>query len=176
MPWSRIISGIVAIALALTATLLGGWYFTMIFAAGVFLGQKEYFNLVRAKGIAPTVKTTMVVSQILLVICTLDGNLADAVMPLAGTFICFYLLFQPKMASIADIAASILGLFYTGYLPSYWVRLRAIDSAAISNLPLGGYLPLRWEDILLERNFASLPQGLTATLLTFLCIWASVLT
>jgi phosphatidate cytidylyltransferase len=173
MPWSRIISGIVAIALALTATLLGGWYFTMIFAVGVFLGQKEYFNLVRAKGIAPTVKTTMVVSQILLVICTLDGNLADAVMPLAGTFICFYLVFQPKMASIADIAASILGLFYTGYLPSYWVRLRAIDSAAISNLPLGGYLPLHWEDILQERNFASLPQGLTATLLTFLCIWAA---
>ncbi|MBW4666393.1 MAG: phosphatidate cytidylyltransferase [Cyanomargarita calcarea GSE-NOS-MK-12-04C] len=173
MPWSRIISGIVAIALALTATLLGGWYFTMIFAVGVFLGQKEYFNLVRAKGIAPTVKTTMVVSQILLVICTLDGNLADAVMPLAGTFICFYLVFQPKMASIADIAASILGLFYTGYLPSYWVRLRAIDTATISNLPLGGYLPFRWEDILEERNFASLPQGLTATLLTFLCIWAA---
>jgi phosphatidate cytidylyltransferase len=173
MPWSRIISGIVAIALALTATLLGGWYFTMIFAVGVFLGQKEYFNLVRAKGISPTVKTTMVVSQILLVICTLDANLADAVMPLAGTFICFYLVFQPKMASIADIAASILGLFYTGYLPSYWVRLRDIDTNVISNLPLGGYLPLRWEDILQDRNFASLPQGLTATLLTFLCIWAA---
>ena len=173
MPWSRIISGIVAIAVALTATLLGGWYFTTVFAVIIFLGQKEYFNLVRAAGIAPTVKTTMIVSQLLLVICTLDDNLADAVMPLVGTFICFYLLFQPKRATIADLSASILGLFYTGYLPSYWVRLRAIDSAMVSNLPLGAYLPQDWKSILFAGNFTELPQGLTATLLTFFCIWAA---
>ncbi len=173
MPWSRIISGIVAIAVALTATFLGGWYFTTVFAVIIFLGQKEFFDLVKAAGIAPTVKTTMIVSQLLLVICTLDDNLADAVMPLVGTFICFYLLFQPKLATIADISASILGLFYTGYLPSYWVRLRAIDTAMVSNLPLGGYLPQDWQSILFTGNFADLPRGLTATLLTFFCIWAA---
>ncbi|BAZ01665.1 phosphatidate cytidylyltransferase [Tolypothrix tenuis PCC 7101] len=173
MPWSRIISGIVAIALALFATLLGGWYFTIVIAIVVFLGQQEYFNLVRARGIAPAAKTTMSVSLILLAICTLDGGLADAVMPIAGTFICFYLLFQPKMATIADISASIMGLFYVGYLPSYWVRLRSLGSAALSNIPLGGYWPTGWTDILDQRNLALLPQGLTATVLTFFCIWAA---
>lgn len=173
MPWSRIISGIVAIAVALTATLLGGWYFTAVFAVIIFLGQKEYFDLVRAAGITPTVKTTMIVSQVLLVICTLDDNLADAVMPLVGTFICFYLLFQPQLATIADISASILGLFYTGYLPSYWVRLRGLDTGIVSNLPLGGYLPQDWQSIFFTGNFTDLPQGLTATLLTFFCIWAA---
>lgn len=173
MPWSRIISGIIAIALALLSTLLGGWYFTIAIAIVVFLGQQEYFNLVRARGIAPAAKTTMFVSQVLLTICTLDGNLADAVMPVAGTLICFYLLFQPQFATIADVSASIMGLFYVGYLPSYWVRLRDLDSAAISNLPLGGYWPLAWNDFLNTANFASLPQGLTVTVLTFLCIWAA---
>ncbi|WP_017316625.1 phosphatidate cytidylyltransferase [Mastigocladopsis repens] len=172
MPWSRIVSGIVAIALALTATLSGGWYFTILFAVLIFLGQLEYFDLVRAKGMAPAAKTTIFVSQVLLIICTLDGSLADAVMPVAGTFICFYLLFQPKMATIADIAASILGLFYTGYLPSYWVRLRSLDGIAISNLPTTDYLSTIWTNVV-ERNFGSLPQGLTATVLTFLCIWAA---
>lgn len=167
MPWSRIISGIIAIALALTATILGGWYFTLMFAVIVYLGQLEYFDLVRATGIAPAAKTTLVVSQILLFIATVSSTLADAVMPVAGTFICFYLLFQPKLATIADISTSILGLFYGGYLPSYWVRLRAIDSVKISNLPLGGYWPEKW------TNFTHLPQGLTATLLTFFCIWAA---
>ncbi|MBW4638808.1 MAG: phosphatidate cytidylyltransferase [Gloeocapsa sp. UFS-A4-WI-NPMV-4B04] len=167
MPWSRIVSGIIAIALALTATILGGWYFTLMFAAIVYLGQLEYFDLVRATGIAPAAKTTLVVSQVLLFIATVSSTLADAVMPVAGTFICFYLLFQPKLATIADISTSILGLFYGGYLPSYWVRLRGIDSATISNLPLGGYWPQTW------TNFTYLPQGLTATLLTFLCIWAA---
>ncbi|MBD2384555.1 phosphatidate cytidylyltransferase [Cylindrospermum sp. FACHB-282] len=173
MPWSRIISGIIAIALALLSTLLGGWYFTIAIAIVVFLGQQEYFNLVRARGIAPAAKTTMLVSQILLAICTLDGNLADAVMPIAGTLICFYLLFQPQFATIADVSASIMGLFYVGYLPSYWVRLRDLHSAAVSNLPLGGYWPVSWNDFLSTANGASLPQGLTVTVLTFLCIWAA---
>lgn len=173
MSLSRILSGIIAIALALTATMLGGWYFTFLYVIVIFLGQREYFNLVRAKGMAPAAKTTMVVSQVLLVICTIDSNLADAVMPVAGTFICFYLLFQPKMASIADISASILGLFYTGYLPSYWVRLRAIDTANFSNLPLGGYFPPDLSAFMGRENFSALPLGLGATLLTFTCIWAA---
>ncbi|MGB3651020.1 MAG: phosphatidate cytidylyltransferase, partial [Rivularia sp. (in: cyanobacteria)] len=173
MSLSRILSGIIAIALALGGTILGGWYFTFFYVIIIFLGQREYFNLVRAKGIAPAGKITMVVSQVLLAICTFDSNLADAVMPLAGTFICFYLLFQPKMASIADISASILGLFYTGYLPSYWVRLRAIDTANFSNLPLGGYFPPSLTAFIGRENFSALPLGLGATLLTFMCIWAA---
>jgi phosphatidate cytidylyltransferase len=173
MPWSRIISGIIAIAMALSATLLGGWYFTFSYAVIIFLGQNEFFELVRAKGIAPAAKTTLTASLTLLVFCTIDGNLADAVLPVAGTFICFYLLFQPKIATIADIAASILGLFYTGYLPSYWVRLRGIDNEGYSNFPLGGYLPQTWTDLFQRSHLSSLPQGLTVTVLTFLCIWTA---
>ncbi len=165
MSWSRLISGIIAIALALSATLLGGWYFTLMFCAIVYLGQLEYFDLVRATGIAPAAKTTLVVSQLLLVVATLSPNLADVVMPVAGTFICFYLLFQPKLATIADISTSILGLFYGGYLPSYWVRMRSLD--AVGNLPFGGYWAENW------TNLPALPQGLKVTLLTFLCIWAA---
>jgi phosphatidate cytidylyltransferase len=148
-------------------TLLGGWYFTLCFGIIVYLGQLEYFELVRAKGIAPAAKTTLAVSQALLVISTMSSELADAVLPVAGTFICFYLLFRPKLATIADISASIFGLFYGGYLPSYWVRLRAIGSEVSSNLPMGGYWPETWSDI------KALPEGLTVTLLAFICIWAA---
>jgi phosphatidate cytidylyltransferase len=167
MPLPRTLSAIVAIVLALGMTILGGWYFTIGVGIMVYLGQLEYFQLVRAKGIAPAAKTTLAVSQALLVISNLSPTLADAVLPVAGTFICFYLLFQPKFATIADISASILGLFYGGYLPSYWVRLRFIDSAEVSNLPLGGY----W--LISIPDFQELPRGLTATLLAFGCIWAA---
>lgn len=167
MPWSRIFSGIIAIALALAMIVMGGWYFTLGFGIIIYLGQLEYFQLVRTKGIAPAAKTTLVVSQALLIISTVSPVLADAVLPVAGTFICFYLLFQPKFATIADISASILGLFYGGYLPSYWVRLRALGSTESANLPLNGYWPINLTDL------QSLPQGLTATLLAFSCIWAA---
>jgi phosphatidate cytidylyltransferase len=167
MPLPRILSAIVAILLALGMTLLGGWYFTICLGVIVYLGQQEYFDLVRAKGIAPAAKTTLVVSQVLLITATFSSTLADAIMPIAGTLICFYLLFQPKFATIADISSSILGLFYGGYLPSYWVRLRALGNAEVSNLPLGGYFPTSLPDI------ASLPTGLTTTLLAFFSIWAA---
>jgi phosphatidate cytidylyltransferase len=172
MPWSRILSGIIAITAALAVTILGGWYFTLGFCIVVYLGQTEYFNLVRAKGIVPASKTTLIVSQVLLVLTTVSAylnnpGLADGVLPIAGTLICFYPIFLPKLSTIAGIASSVLGLFYAGYLPSYWIRLRLLESTEISNLPLGGYWPANW------FNLRDLPQGLTITLLAFFCIWAA---
>ncbi|MBD1919305.1 MULTISPECIES: phosphatidate cytidylyltransferase [Cyanophyceae] len=167
MPWPRIISGIVAIVVALVMILLGGWYFTLGFGVLIFLGQLEIFALVKAKGILPAAKTTLVVSQLLLITAHLSPPLADALLPLSGTFICFYLLFQPQVATIADVAASILGLFYGGYLPSFWVRLRDLGDTG-TTLPLGGFWPATWPPAL-----DTLPYGLVVTLLAFACIWAS---
>lgn len=167
MPWSRIFSALVAIALASAMILLGGWYFAVGFGIIVFLGQLEIFQLVRAKGILPAAKTTLIVSQILLITAHLSPQLADALLPLMGTLICFYLLFQPKFATIADVAASILGLFYGGYLPSFWIRLRDLGSTTTSALPLGGF----WTDTWLPVD--QLPIGLTATLTAFACVWAA---
>lgn len=143
MPWSRIISGVIAILIALAMILLGGWYFTLGFGLIVFLGQLEIFALVQAKGILPATKTTLIVSQLALITAHVAPTLADAVLPLGGTFICFYLLFQPQVATIADVAASILGLFYGGYLPSFWIRLRDLGDVS-TTLPLGGYWPSAW--------------------------------
>jgi phosphatidate cytidylyltransferase len=175
MPWSRILSGIVAIALALGMIIMGGWYFTLGFCVIVYLGQLEYFELARAKGIAPAAKTTLAVSQGLLITAALAPQLVDAMFPLAGTLICFYLLFQPKLSTIADIASSILGLFYGGYLPSYWVRLRVgLDPANLattqfsqivaSNLPVNIYPAQPW------TSSSNISLGLTSLLLAFLCI------
>jgi phosphatidate cytidylyltransferase len=178
MPWSRILSGIVAIAVALGMIILGGWYFTVGFGIIVYLGQLEYFQLARAKGIAPAAKTTLVVSQVLLITAALAPQLVDAMFPLAGTFICFYLLFQPKLSTIADIAASVLGLFYGGYLPSYWIRLRVgldpayqattgLGQVVASNLPIHIYPSHSW------TNLSNISLGLTSLLLAFFCIWAA---
>lgn len=169
MSWTRIVSAVVAIAIALSLIILGGWYFTAGIAILIVLAQIEYFRLVRAKGIEPAGKTTMVVSQVLLVCASIAPNTTDAMFCLGGTIVCFYLLFQPKMATIADIASSILGLFYCGYLPTYWVRLRVSlpDTLDATNLPLEGYWPLSWQDI---RAF---PTALVLTFLVMACIWAA---
>ncbi|PSB04674.1 phosphatidate cytidylyltransferase [Merismopedia glauca] len=168
MSWSRVISAIIAIFLALGMLLLGGWYFTLAFGIIVYLGEWEYFQLVRAKGINPAAKTTVVLSLLLLIIACVAPQLADPLFPLAGMLICFYLIFQPQLATIADISTSILGLFYGGYLPTYWIRLRLeLTPAIAAPLPLNGYWPTSWTDM------GAMPQGLTVTLLAFSCIWAA---
>ena len=169
MSWNRILSAIVAIALALGMIILGGWYFSVAIGILIFLAQIEYFRLVRATGIEPAAKTTFVVSQLLLISSTITPNITDAMFCLGGTIICFYLLFQPKMATIADISSSILGLFYCGYLPTYWVRLRVSlpNNNSIPNLPLDGYWPTSWTD------FHEFPTALILTFLVMACIWAA---
>jgi phosphatidate cytidylyltransferase len=167
MPLSRIYSAIVAIVLALGMIVFGGWYFTICLGVIVYLGLQEYFQLARAKGIEPAAKTTVVMSLAMLAVSTMSCDLADALFPLAGTAICFYLLFQPKLSTIADISTSIMGLFYGGYLPSYWVRLRGLGSAESSNLPLGGYWPETW------TSFKALPLGLATIAIAFSCIIAA---
>ncbi|WP_017303115.1 phosphatidate cytidylyltransferase [Spirulina subsalsa] len=179
MPWSRIISAIVAIALALGMLLAGSWYFTAGFMVIVLLGELEYFRLVRAKGINPAGKTTLVISQLLLITATFNPTLTDAFFPIGGTFICFYLLFQPTFASIADISTSILGLFYGGWLPSYWIRLRvgleshppiliATNPNALPQINIGlDPLPPAWWNI---NHFS---PALKITLIAFACIWAA---
>jgi phosphatidate cytidylyltransferase len=168
MPWTRIISGIVAIAIALVLLILGGWYFSLGIAIVVFLGQQEYFRMVQHKGVEASPLITLILSQGLLISATLIPNLTDAMFSLAGAIICFYLIFQPKMATIADLSTSILGLFYGGYLPSYWIRLRVGLAEPINhNLPLMGYFPNSWQD---PSHF---PFALTLTFLVMACIWAA---
>ena len=169
MPLSRIVSSIVAIALALGAIILGGWYFTLGIGILIALAQREYFRLVRAKGVEPAGKTTLIVSILLLLSATVAPNVTDAMFCLGGTVVCFYLLFQPKIATIADISSSILGLFYTGYLPTFWVRLRVNlpNANNSSNLPLDGYWPDSW------LNPSQFPTALTLTFLVMACIWAA---
>lgn len=177
--WTRIISALLVVPLALAAIALGGWAFTAAFGLLVVLGQMEYFALVRAKDIVPASKITISVSVVLLVVSQLNIELADAVIPIAGTFICFYLLFQPRIATIADISASILGLFYVGYLPSFWIRIRGIDDGVIfqvsdrlQQFDLFNYLR-NIEQISWLRITFPVTNGSIYVLIGFCCIWAS---
>ncbi len=179
MPWTRIISALLVIPLALAAIAIGGWAFTAVFALLIVFGEMEYFALVRAKEIVPASKITIAASLALLVVSQVRVELADAVIPIAGTFICFYLLFQPRIATISDISASILGLFYGGYLPSFWVRIRGIDDGSLfivsdrlQQFDLFNYFRGLDQLSLLKINFP-VSNGSIYVLMAFCCIWAS---
>ena len=113
MPWTRIISTIVAITLALIMLIVGGWYFTLGLCLIVFLGQLEYFQLVWAKGIVPATKTTLVVSQVLMITAAVAPPLTDALFPLTGALICFYLLFHVCVCTFCMVYVLYVFMFLT---------------------------------------------------------------
>jgi len=110
-----IVSGIVAIALALSSPLRSGGIYAHV--CGDRLSASWNTSRWCTQGIAPAAKTTLVVCQALLIIATVSSRPADYASGCGR--LCFYLLFQPKLATIADISTSILGLFYGVILPSY---------------------------------------------------------
>ncbi len=164
----RIVSGVCAGIFGFLIVWLGGWWFTFSVCLIVHLALLEFFRMAEFTGIRPATKTTLVACQLLLI--TTHWGIGEGfvsvisacVLPLTGAAICGWLLLQPKTGSISDIAASIFGLFYLGFLPSHWIKLRNLD--ALNSSLNSTLLPAQSSEIL--------TIGFTITLCTCLMIVA----
>jgi len=135
----RLKSGLLIGIFGLIVVLLGGWVFTLSTALLTYLALLEFFKMAEFKGIKPATKTTLfssffiIVSTYLETIGLIEGEISNSILPICSVVICTWLLLQPKPGTISDIAASIFGLFYLGFLPSYWIKLRGLESVIISS-------------------------------------------
>ena len=130
----RIRSGLLIGIFGLIVVLLGDWYFTIAIALLTYLALLEFFRMAEFTGIKPATKTTLfscfiiITSTYLETTGLIDKEIANSILPICSVGICTWLLLQPKSGTISDIAASIFGLFYLGFLPSYWIKLRALET------------------------------------------------
>ena len=135
----RLRSGLLIGIFGLIVVSLGGWVFTLSTALLTYLALLEFFKMAEFKGIKPATKTTLFSSFVIIISTYLEttglieSEIANSILPICSVVICTWLLLQPKPGTISDIAASIFGLFYLGFLPSYWIKLRALDSVIISS-------------------------------------------
>ena len=135
----RLRSGLLIGIFGLIVVLMGGWFFTLATALLTYLALLEFFRMAEFKGIRPATNTTLFSSFIIIVstyletIGVLEGEISNSILPICSVGICTWLLLQPKPGTISDIAASIFGLFYLGFLPSYWIKLRGLDSVIIGS-------------------------------------------
>lgn len=138
---ARLASGWAAGGFGFVVVMLGGWWFTVAVGVIVHLGLLEFFRMAQFKGIRPATKTTLVAVQLLLFTTqAIPSDVAAAVLPASGAVICGWLLLQPQTGTIADIAASIFGLFYLGFLPSHWIKLRALSDGGLALTLLACFL------------------------------------
>ena len=135
----RFKSGLIIGIFGLIVVILGDFYFAIGITILTYLALLELFRMAEFTGIKPATKTTLFSCFILIISTYLElkgiigKEISTAVLPISSIAICTWLLLQPKPGKISDIATSIFGLFYLGFLPSYWIRLRELDSIFIGS-------------------------------------------
>ncbi|EXB37094.1 Phosphatidate cytidylyltransferase [Morus notabilis] len=154
--------------------LAGGWVFTVALAAAVFVGAQEYFELVRSRGIAAGMTPPpQYVSQVCSVSCALMPILTlyfghiDVSVTSAAFVLAAALLLQRGNPRFAQLSSAVFGLFYCGYLPCFWVKLRCGLAAPALNTAIGASWPI------LFGGHTHWTVGLVATLLSFSSIIAA---
>ncbi|WCJ22918.1 Phosphatidate cytidylyltransferase 4 chloroplastic [Euphorbia peplus] len=154
--------------------LAGGWVFTLALAAAVFVGSREYFELVRSRGIAegmtpPPRYASRVCSVIcaLMPIVTLYFGQIDIPVTFAAFVVAMSLLLQRGNPRFSQLSSTMFGLFYCGYLPSFWVKLRCGLAVPALNTRIGAAWPV------LFGGQAHWTVGLVATLLSMSSIIAA---
>ncbi|XP_027112995.1 phosphatidate cytidylyltransferase 4, chloroplastic-like [Coffea eugenioides] len=111
--------------------LAGGWIFTGALAAAVFVGSREFFELVRSLGIAAGmtpppryVSRACSIIYALMPLFTLYFGHIDVSVASAAFVVAIALLLQRGSPRFAQLSSAMFGLFYCGYLPCFWVKLR----------------------------------------------------
>ncbi|XP_074274223.1 phosphatidate cytidylyltransferase 4, chloroplastic-like [Silene latifolia] len=129
--------------------LAGGWVFTIGVAAAVFAGSREYFELVRSRGIASGMTPPpRYVSRVCSVICalmpiwTLYFGHIDSSVTSAAFVVAIALLVQRGNPRFAQLSSAMFGLFYCGYLPCFWVKLRCSLAVPALNTEIGRFWPV----------------------------------
>ncbi|XP_047341994.1 phosphatidate cytidylyltransferase 4, chloroplastic-like [Impatiens glandulifera] len=171
----RVVFGVLIGVFTGGVVLAGGLVFTVALSAAVFVGAREYFELVRSNGIADGMTPPpRYLSRVCSVICTLMPILTlylgqiDVSVTSAAFIVAMALLLQRGNPRFSQLSSTIFGLFYCGYLPSFWIKLRCSLTASALNsnqcfqnwpLILGG--PSQWT------------VGLVATLISISSIIAA---
>lgn len=123
----------------------GRWVFSLGMMAISLTGLYEYYRMVLAKGHLPAHKMGLCVTAATMLSSAVAPAVADMVFPVGGTMVCIYLLFRRRrIATIADISTTFMGLFYAGYLPSFWVRLHEYTMASSAQNVVASAISYIW--------------------------------
>ncbi|KAK9822181.1 hypothetical protein WJX81_007282 [Elliptochloris bilobata] len=154
--------------------LAGGWVFTVVTCLVVYQASQEFYGFVTSKGIsAGMMPPPPLVSALTSAMCIgitvwtyLSNGSITAALAVASFAVLSLQLLAVEKPRFSQMTSSVFGLFYCGYLPSFWVKLRvlavpALNSTAVHKWPvaLGGLT--HWT------------VGLLATFMSVACVVAA---
>lgn len=133
----RFITGSIIFFLVLACVIAGGIPLMLLVMFVVFIGSKEYVSILQKKGFRPFLKL-IIAADICFVILTAFKrfDLVPVVLTL-GTIGAFTLvLCKGRQPYIANVATTILGFIYGGWLPCYIILLRQLNQDSLGLLTI----------------------------------------
>lgn len=107
----------------------GNFVFTTLFTLMTALGQLEYYRMVMKTGIYPARRISVLGACSMFITALFAPNLHQICLPVFATYtMIWFLTMRRKVTTIPEIATTFTGMFYLGYIPSFWVRIRTLGS------------------------------------------------
>lgn len=107
----------------------GNLIFTGLFTSMTLLGQLEYYRSVMSTGVNPARRISVVGSCSMFLTALFIPHLHELCLPLFGLYTMIYFLTMKRtISTIPEIATTFTGMFYLGYVPSFWVRVRTLGT------------------------------------------------
>ena len=101
----------------------GNYIFTGLFTLMTALGQLEYYRMVMNAGIYPARRISVIGACATFITALFAPDLHQIVLPVASTWaMIWFLTMRRSVSTISEIATTFTGMFYLGYIPSFWVR------------------------------------------------------
>jgi len=169
---NRVVFGTLAGAVALSCIGAGGWAFAAFAAVSVYHATQEYFGFVTAKGISqgmePPTRAVSAATSALCVSAVLMTQIfqgrSGAALAVSGFGILTMNLLQSNKPRFSQLTSSIFGLFYCGFLPSFWLKMRALTTPVAA---------IKWGTLASIAGEKGISVGLAATFLSVVCVIAA---
>lgn len=124
----RIITGTVIGLTVMAAVFTGGFFLMALVMLVVYIGSKEYVTILRNKGFRPFFRLIIAVDLFIVLLTTLQRFDLVPIAITFGTIGAFMaVMFKGRQPYIANVATTILGFIYGGFLPCYLILLRQLE-------------------------------------------------
>jgi len=130
---ARVYVATIFLLITLVCIILGGPYLMAFLAVLMITGTLELVNIARIKGMEPAVRIMLFTEALLLIAAGLHKYYYFGLIITFGVIASFIIiLFRGKKAKINDIAFTLLGILYGGWLPMHILLLRSLNKDGLS--------------------------------------------
>ncbi|MBR1754001.1 phosphatidate cytidylyltransferase [bacterium] len=126
---TRMLTGFVIGLIVLGCLYFGGVFLLLLIAACMYIGSKEYVEILKHKGFFPSLKIILISDIVFAVLfCINNCDFIFAAVTLAVITSFMWVLFKGRQPYIANVATTLLGVFYGGWLTLHLFLLRGLSA------------------------------------------------